>query len=129
MATVPSTHRKKNAACSATLHFSARREHAVGISFQCCITCSSAEYFWSGARARIIGCPKYSKASCGFEPRSLDSESRVLTVTPRGQLTFCQPDTNHGKRTLGILQSYYGAANHQGGRGTSTFEPPRDYNK
>ena len=26
------------------------------------------------------------KASRGFEPRSLDSESRVLTVTPRGQL-------------------------------------------
>ena len=25
------------------------------------------------------------KASRGFEPRSLDSESRVLTVTPRGQ--------------------------------------------
>ena len=27
------------------------------------------------------------KASRGLEPRSLDSESRVLTVTPRGQLT------------------------------------------
>ena len=26
------------------------------------------------------------KASRGFEPRSLDSESRVLTVTPRGQI-------------------------------------------
>ena len=26
-----------------------------------------------------------SKASRGFEPRSLDSESRVLTTTPRGQ--------------------------------------------
>ena len=26
------------------------------------------------------------KASRGFEPRSLDSESRVLTVTPRGHL-------------------------------------------
>ena len=26
------------------------------------------------------------KASRGFEPRSLDSESRVLTVTPRGQV-------------------------------------------
>ena len=24
----------------------------------------------------------------GFEPRSLDSESRVLTVTPRGRITF-----------------------------------------
>ena len=27
-----------------------------------------------------------AKASRGFEPRSLDSESRVLTVTPRGQM-------------------------------------------
>ncbi len=27
-----------------------------------------------------------AKASRGFEPRSLDSESRVLTVTPRGRL-------------------------------------------
>ena len=26
------------------------------------------------------------ETSRGFEPRSLDSESRVLTVTPRGQL-------------------------------------------
>ena len=26
------------------------------------------------------------KTSRGFEPRSLDSESRVLTVTPRSQL-------------------------------------------
>ena len=26
------------------------------------------------------------EASRGFEPRSLDSESRVLTVTPRGQV-------------------------------------------
>ena len=26
------------------------------------------------------------QASRGFEPRSLDSESRVLTVTPRGQV-------------------------------------------
>ena len=31
--------------------------------------------------------PLYKEASRGFEPRSLDSESRVLTVTPRGQLT------------------------------------------
>jgi hypothetical protein len=30
---------------------------------------------------------------------------------------------------FGILKSYYGAANHQGGRETSTFEPPRDYKK
>jgi hypothetical protein len=30
---------------------------------------------------------------------------------------------------FGILQSYYGAADRQGGRETSTFEPPRDYKK
>jgi hypothetical protein len=37
------------------------------------------------------------KASPKFEPRSLDSESRVLTVTPRGQIklaAFCAP--THG---------------------------------
>ena len=28
------------------------------------------------------------KASRGFEPRSLDSESRVLSVTPRGQVIY-----------------------------------------
>ena len=31
------------------------------------------------------------KVSHGFEPRSLDSESRVLTVTPRDQLHLMQP--------------------------------------
>jgi hypothetical protein len=43
----------------------------------------------------MIGRPRYwQKASRGFEPRSLDSESKVLTVTPRGQLklaAFCAP--------------------------------------
>ena len=34
------------------------------------------------------------KASRGFEPRSLDSESRVLTVTPRGQLAGQPLDQN-----------------------------------
>ena len=34
-----------------------------------------------------------TKASRGFEPRSLDSESRVLTVTPRGHLNLFQADT------------------------------------
>ena len=33
----------------------------------------------------FVGCSR-KKASRGFEPRSLDSESRVLTVTPRGLL-------------------------------------------
>jgi hypothetical protein len=36
----------------------------------------------------------WQKAWCGFEPRSLDSESRVLAVTPRGQFklaAICAP--------------------------------------
>ena len=36
-----------------------------------------------------------AKASRGFEPRSLDSESRVLTVTPRGQLCTCKHKNPH----------------------------------
>ena len=31
--------------------------------------------------------PQSQQASRGFEARSLDSESRVLTVTPRGQVS------------------------------------------
>ena len=38
---------------------------------------------------------KCAKASRGFEPRSLDSESRVLTVTPRGQLFMLSPPSTH----------------------------------
>ena len=38
------------------------------------------------ARGWSCNCQHLRKASRGFEPRSLDSESRVLTVTPRGQL-------------------------------------------
>ena len=34
----------------------------------------------------VVGARWGEKASRGFEPRSLDSESRVLTVTPRGPL-------------------------------------------
>ena len=37
---------------------------------------------WLGAATTHL-----QKASRGFEPRSLDSESRVLTVTPRGQVS------------------------------------------
>ena len=40
-------------------------------------TDSASHTSWSSTQA---------KASRGFEPRSLDSESRVLTVTPWGQL-------------------------------------------
>ena len=36
-----------------------------------------------------------AKASRGFEPRSLDSESRVLTLTPRGQLCTCKHQNPH----------------------------------
>ena len=36
--------------------------------------------------AMIPGPQSGRKASRGFEPRSLDSESRMLTVTPRGQM-------------------------------------------
>ena len=35
-------------------------------------------------RERLVEQPLGAEASRGFEPRSLDSESRVLTVTPRG---------------------------------------------
>ena len=35
--------------------------------------------------------PHAQQVSRGFEPRSLDSESRVLTVTPRDQLHLMQP--------------------------------------
>ena len=38
------------------------------------------------------------KASRGFEPRSLDSESRVLTVTPRGQVINFVCLLNNGRR-------------------------------
>jgi hypothetical protein len=38
--------------------------------------CEAIQYFYC----------VHIKASRGFEPRSLDSESRVLTVTPRGQV-------------------------------------------
>ena len=34
------------------------------------------------------------KTSRGFEPRSLDSESRVLTVTPRGRVLHIQEPTH-----------------------------------
>ena len=39
------------------------------------------------------------KASRGFEPRSLDSESRVLTVTPRGRLENWYPKAPMRKLT------------------------------
>ena len=35
---------------------------------------------------QVLDPEKSKETSRGFEPRSLDSESRVLTVTPRGQL-------------------------------------------
>jgi hypothetical protein len=47
---------------------------------------------WGPSDVRSAG--YWQKASCGFEPRSLDSQSRVPTVTPRGQIklaAFCAP--------------------------------------
>ena len=52
------------------------------------------EHFWKlrcRKSARRCGAKhssksKWLKKTCGFEPRSLDSECRVLTVTPRDQL-------------------------------------------
>ena len=63
-----------------TEHGPLRGEHDVGISSACGITYRMAEW--------------QTKASRGFEPRSLDSESRVLTVTPRGHLNLFQADTH-----------------------------------
>ena len=53
-------------------HVPLRSELDVGISSACSITYRMTE--------------RQTKASRGFEPRSLDSESRVLTVTPRGHM-------------------------------------------
>ena len=39
---------------------------------------------WAGRPRGASG----KEASRGFEPRSLDSESRVLTITPRGHCSF-----------------------------------------
>ena len=63
----------------------------------------------------MLGCtrPLHKEASRGFEPRSLDSESRVLTVTPRGRViagtlqshipSFCNTDSNvHCRRHTAI---------------------------
>ena len=61
-------------------HVPLRSELDVGISSACSITYRMTE--------------RQTKASRGFEPRSLDSESRVLTVTPRGHLNLFQADTD-----------------------------------
>ena len=41
----------------------------------------------------------------GFEPRSLDSESRVLTVTPRGPLKHIRtvPSTTHVRISVDVV--------------------------
>jgi hypothetical protein len=44
----------------------------------------------ASARIAIEPCKAWQEASRGFEPRSLDSESRVLTVTPRGQVMIVE---------------------------------------
>ena len=49
----------------------------------------------------------HKKASRGFEPRSLDSESRVLTVTPRGQVkTLEWSIRNNWTAMLNITQEF-----------------------
>ena len=57
---------------------------------------------------------KRENASRGFEPRSLDSESRVLTVTPRGQLG--QPDSLpeifHTQRNCSRIRGHQQLWNH-----------------
>ena len=57
---------------------------------------------WGGASPhpegseRFDSYPPYNvKASRGFESRSLDSESRVLTVTPRGHMLKSRKDMGH----------------------------------
>ena len=47
----------------------------------------------------------WRETSRGFEPRSLDSESRVLTVTPRGRLPqkTSGSDCSLWKYTLGLV--------------------------
>ena len=67
-----------------------------------------------------------AKASRGFEPRSLDSESRVLTVTPRGQLCTCR----HGKlQGLAVNSPHHhmqvdtSAVDPTGGHGSSISSP------
>ena len=56
-----------------------------------------------GAVHPILGPPAKKEASRGFEPRSLDSESRVLTVTPRGRLTHTQPGAVCGASSCGAV--------------------------
>ena len=41
-----------------------------------------------------------AEASRGFEPRSLDSESRVLTVTPRGRVLYARCRFHCGRRWI-----------------------------
>ena len=43
-------------------------------------------FAWEGGCMRTSHPGERQEASRGFEPRSLDSESRMLTVTPRGQV-------------------------------------------
>ena len=60
------------------------------------------------------------EASRGFEPRSLDSGPRVLTVTPRGQLNFkfpsiCTQQQNEADGLRELTTSYF-AKLHVGGK-------------
>ena len=56
------------------------------LNFLLHVKCSQ---FYIATRGRLdLLQPERKKASRGFEPRSLDSESRVLTVTPRGHMSW-----------------------------------------
>jgi hypothetical protein len=63
---------------------------------------------WGPSDVRSAG--YWQKASCGFEPRSLDSQSRVLTVTPRHEAKsnwqhFVPPrmETHSGCKHVGLI--------------------------
>ena len=55
------------------------------------LQCCNAAMLRPGTLRDIAAASWRAQVSRGFEPRSLDSESRVLTVTPRDQLHLMQP--------------------------------------
>ena len=63
------------------------RRQAEVLGRQASRTCRLSSGTWRlECDRRLAAICRRHNASRGFEPRSLDSESRVLTVTPRGQL-------------------------------------------
>ena len=76
-------HRSVNAPCVRAMESTTYASHAVRPPHP---MYSDASHHNLELRERLVF-RLMIKASRGFEPRSLDSESRVLTVTPRGRLT------------------------------------------